>query len=132
LEERDLDATKVESYVAAFRELSVDGSITLAKAEGAQEFYDEHVELHDRRTPPLIAARHQREQNTAAHFAAASAATNESSVTRVVDFGPQKRGIPPESDKYSFKTKVRVMSADELAQRCADDPAFKAALDSLG
>jgi len=132
MRDNDLDATKTESYVTAYRELNAAGKLTLAEAKSADTFLEEHPELNDKRVPPLIAARHQREQNTAAHFAAASAATNESSVTRVVDFGPQKHGIPPESEKYSFRMKVRAMSADQIARRCADDPAFKAALDALG
>ncbi len=131
MESHDLDATKIESYITAFRELTAEGRLTLAEAQSATDFYNEHKELHPTQIPPLIAARHQREQNTAAHFAKSASATNEASMTRVVDYGQQKHGVPPESEKYSIKMKVRAMSADELAQRCADDPAFKAALDAL-
>ena len=131
MEQHDLDATRVESYVTAFRALREQGKLTLAKAQSADEFYETHAELHDSRVPPLIAARHAREENTEAHFAKSASATSEGSVTRIVDYKRQKHGVPPESDKYSFKMKVRSMSADELAQRCAGDPAFKAALDAL-
>ncbi len=132
LEENDLDGTKIESYSTAFRELSAQGKLTLVEPQSADEYLAEHAdELLDRRIPPLIAGRHQREQNTAAHFAKSASATNEGSVTRVVDYGQQKHGVPPESEKYSFKMKVRAMSADELAQRCADDPTFRKALDEL-
>jgi len=130
LEENDLDGTRVSSYVTAFRALTEQGKLKLAPAQSANEYLAQHPELHDNRVPPLIAARHQREQNTEAHFAKSASATNEGSVTRVTDYGQQKH-VPPESEKYSFKMKVRAMSADELAQRCADDPAFKAALDAL-
>lgn len=69
-------------------------------ALSADQFLAEHPELHDTHVPPLIAARHQREQNTEAHFAAASTATSESTVTRVVDYEEQKHGVPPQSDKF--------------------------------
>jgi len=131
LEENDLDGTKIESYSSAFRELSAQGKLTLVEPQSADEFLRDHPELKDNRVPPLVTTRHQREQNTAAHFAKSASATNEGGVTRVVDYGQHKHGVPPESEKYSFKMKVRSMSADELAQRCADDPAFKAALDAL-
>lgn len=131
LEENDLDGTQVSSYVKAFHALTEQGKLQLAPAQSADEYLAQHPELHDNHVPPLIAARHQREQNTEAHFAKAVSATNEGRVTRVVDYGQQKRGVPPESDKYSFKMKIRAMSADQLAQRCADDPSFKAALDAL-
>src|SRR6266571_4651058 len=107
------------------------GRLTLAEVQSATDFYNEHKELHPTQISPLIAARNQREQNTVAHFAKSASATNEGSVTRVVDYGQEKHGVPPEGEKYSFKMKVRAMSADELAQRCADDPTFKAALDAL-
>ncbi len=131
LEENDLDGTQVSSYVKAFHALTEQGKLQLAPAQSATEYLAQHPELHDNRVPPLIAARHQRQENTTTHVAAASAATSQGSVTRVVDYGAQKHGIPPESEKYSFKMKVRAMSANELAQRCADDPMFKAALDAL-
>src|SRR5258708_7667206 len=131
MKEHDLDATRVESYITAFKGLVEEGKLSLAPAESADEFLLSHPELHDRRTPPLVAARHQREQNTEAHFAHSAAATNEGSVTRMVDYPHEQRGVSPQPDKRSFRMKVRSMSASEIAQRCADDPAFKAALDAL-
>ena len=125
--EHDLDPKQI----SAFNTLVETRQIKLVPIQSANEYLAEHPELHDDRIPPLIAARHRREQKTEAHFAKSASATNQSSVTRVVDYGHQKHGVPPESEKYSFKMKVRSMSADELAQRCADDPAFKAALDAL-
>ena len=86
MEAHDLDATRVESYVTAFRDLSEQGKLTLAKAQSADEFYEAHAELHDNRVPPLIAARHAREENTAAHFAKSASATSEGGVTRIVDY----------------------------------------------
>jgi hypothetical protein len=77
-----------QSYITAFHALTEQGKLKLAPAESADDFLRNHPELHDRRLPPLIAARHQREQNTVAYFAAASAAANEGSVTRVTDYGP--------------------------------------------
>lgn len=130
--DQDLDPKQVSSYVTAFNALVESGKMSLAPIQSADEYLAAHPELHDNsRIPPLIAARHQREQGTEAHFAKSASATNQGSVTRVVDYGRQKHGVPAESEKYSFKMKVRSMSADELAQRCVDDPAFKAALDAL-
>lgn len=129
--DHDLDPKQVSSYVEAFNALVKAGQIKLAPVQSANEYLAQHPELHETGISPLIAARHQREQNTEAHFAAGSTATSESTVTRVVDYGEQKHGFPRESEKYSFKMKIRAMSADELAQRCADDPAFKTALDAL-
>lgn len=130
--DHDLDPKQVSSYVTAFNALVESGKMSLAPIQSADEYLAEHSELHDNRVPPLIAARHQREQKTEAHFAKSGSATNQGSVTRVVDYGKQKHGFPPESDEYSIRMKVRSMSADELAQRCADDPGFRAALDALG
>lgn len=127
----DLDATRVESYVRAFRELKEQGKIAPVKPESADEFLQHHPELRDTRTPPLIAARHQREQNTAAHFANSAAATSEVGVTRVVDFPREQHGVPPQPDKMSFRKKVQAMSADEIQAECAVNPAFREALDSL-
>jgi len=131
MRDHDLDATKVESYVGAYKALMEEGKLSLAPAESADEFLRSHPELHDRRTSPLVATRHQRVQNTEAHFAQSAAATNKGSVTRMVDYPHEQRGVPPQPDKHSFRMKVRSMSASEIAQRCADDPAFKAALDAL-
>jgi hypothetical protein len=131
MQARDWDATKIESYTAAFRELTEQGKLTIGPAESADEYLAAHPELKDNRVPPLIDTRHQREQNTEAHFAKSAAATNESSVTRVVDYPHEQRGVPPQPDKLSFRMKVRSMSASEIAQRCADDPGFRKALDEL-
>jgi hypothetical protein len=127
---RDWDATKIESYVAAFRELTEQGKLTVAPAQSADEFLAAHPELHDTRTPPIIEARHQREQNTEALAAKSVAATSEGNVARLVDYGPRRHGVP-EPEKYSFKQKIRSMSASEIAQRCQDDLAFRKALDEL-
>jgi hypothetical protein len=131
MESHDLDGTQLPGYITAFHALTETGELTLAPAQSAEEYLAQHAELHDNRIPPVIAARHQREQNTEARFAKSASATNQGSVTRVVDYGQQKHGVPPESEKYSFRMKVRSMSANELARRCADDPAFRAASDNL-
>jgi len=54
-----------------------------------------------------------------------------SGATRVVDFGPRQRGVPPRPEKPSFREKIRSMTADQIAERCANDPDFKQALDNL-
>ena len=52
-------------------------------------------------------------------------------ITLMANYGAPSRGVPPEPEKYSFKKLVRNMSASELAQRCSDDPAFRASLNAL-
>jgi hypothetical protein len=52
--------------------------------------------------------------------------------SRYMDLGGREYpGFPSESEKYSFKIKVREMSSAEIASRCNDDPQFRAALDAL-
>ena len=81
--------------------------------------------------PPIIAARNEKAKQTQAYFAQAANARATGNVVNLVDYGEQTRGVPPEPEKYSFKQKIRSMSASEIAQRCQDDPAFKKALDEL-
>src|SRR5260370_36286145 len=97
----------------------------------AQEFYDEHKELHSTQVSTFAIQKKQKVENTQASFAQTSAATSESNVVRVTNYGQQTHGVPPEPDKYSFKQKIRSMSASEIAQRCQDDPTFRKALDEL-
>lgn len=55
-----------------------------------------------------------------------------SGATKLTDFGDTgPRGVPPQSSKYSFRKKIESMSASEYAERCANDPQFKEALDNL-
>ena len=60
-----------------------------------------------------------------------SNASQRGEVLRYTDMGGRPQGFPKESEKYSFKIKIRSMTADQIAQRCLDDPAFKQALDNL-
>jgi len=132
MKSHDLDATEVFSYVKAFNALVEEGKLIPAKAQSADEYLAEHAdELVDRRIPPLIAARHQREQTTAAHFAKSAAVTNEGSVTRVVDYPQERRGVPPQPDRVSFRKKIAAMSAEAVLRECEIDPAFRKALDEL-
>lgn len=129
--DHDLDPKQVSSYVTAFHALVEDGKMSLAPILSADEYLAEHPELRDNRVPPLIAARHQREQRTEAHFAKSASATSEGSVTRVVDYEQQKHGVPPQSDKISFRRKVDSMTAEEIRRECEINPGFRAALDAL-
>lgn len=98
----------------------------------AKQFLAQHDELKDKRTPPLIQAREQKDANTAEFFKQTQDATasTRNGKTRVVDYGPQDHGVP-QSKKYSFRKLVDSMSSTELAQRCQQDPAFKKALDEM-
>ncbi|SRR6266446_855946 len=97
----------------------------------AQEFYDGHKELHPKQVSPFEMQKRQKAESTQAYFAQAASAQSKGNVVNLVDYGEQTRGVPPEPEKYSFKQKIRSMSASEIAQRCQDDPAFKKALDEL-
>ena len=97
----------------------------------AQEFYDGHKELHPKQVSPFEMQKRQKVESTQAYFAQAASARATGNVVNLVDYGEQTRGVPPEPEKYSFKQKIRSMSASEIAQRCQDDPAFKKALDEL-
>jgi hypothetical protein len=57
--------------------------------------------------------------------------TQTGAVVTVTDLGGRSQGFPKESEKYSLKMKIRSMTADQIAQRCADDPAFERALNNL-
>src|SRR5260370_37145263 len=81
MQANDLDATKVESYVRAFRALVEEGRLIPAKPESADDFLANHPELHDRRTPPIIAARNARVEGTRKHFEAAANAPTQSTST---------------------------------------------------
>jgi hypothetical protein len=131
MEEHDLDATEVSSYIKAFNALVEEGKMSLAPVQSADEFFAQHPELRDNGVPPLVATRHQREQNTAAHFAKSVAATNEASVTRVVDYPQEHHGVPTQPDRISFRKRVANMTADEIRMECEIDPALRKALDAL-
>jgi hypothetical protein len=51
--------------------------------------------------------------------------------TNFVDYGARQPGYPSQPAKWSFREKIAVMTADEIAARCGADPQFKAALDRL-
>lgn len=90
-----------------------------------------HPELRDQRVSPIVAAKNAKAEATAQHFHQAAEHTNNASVVTLVDYPDQPHGVPPESEKFSFKAKVRSMSATELAERCQLDPAFKKSLDEM-
>jgi hypothetical protein len=95
----------------------------------ADEFKSAHPELHDTRVPFLVAVRERRAANDAAHQRATEAVTASSGATKVVDYPLEQHGFPAEPDKYSFKQKIRSMSATEFAQRCQLDRALRKLLD---
>ncbi len=135
MKSRDLDATQISSYTTAFLELTEQGKLTVAPAESADEFLRTHPELHDRRTPPIIAARNAKAQATAEHFEKTreATATARAGATRVTDYGREQQGVPPYSDieKTSLRNLARKMNAAELQAKCESDPSFRKALDEL-
>ena len=98
----------------------------------AKQYFEAHKDvLADKRVPPLVAIRQERANATTAHWNQIEASTSKSGSTTVIDFPQQQNGVPAEPDNFSFKRKIRSMSATEFAQRCNDDPAFKAAVEKL-
>jgi hypothetical protein len=98
----------------------------------ADDWFKQHPELHETRTPPIILQKQQVAAATAKHFEQAKSGTAEGQAVRFTDMGGRDySGYPPESEKFSFKSKVRSMSATELAERCQLDPAFKKSLDEM-
>jgi hypothetical protein len=97
----------------------------------ADEWFSAHRELHDTRTPPLIQKRLVQNTNTAEHWEQTEASTAKSGGTSVTDYPRDQHGVPPRSEKYSFRKLVGSLSSTELAQRCQSDPIFKKALDEM-
>jgi hypothetical protein len=96
----------------------------------ADDFLQAHKDvLADKRVPPLIAAREAKANATASYFYQTGTVTASSGSTKVLDYPQLQYGVPPQSEKYSFRKLVDSMSSTELAQRCQRDPAFKKALD---
>jgi hypothetical protein len=126
---RELTGEALRNYPRLHELLQPHRIPTAEESMSADEWKAAHPELADRRVPPLIARRQQVAEKTAEHFQRSASAEVKASVVRVVDYGEQRPGVPPEADKYSLKQKIRSMSAAELAQRCADDSAFKKAMD---
>jgi hypothetical protein len=133
MRQNDLNATEVSSYTKAFNALVEEGKLTPATPQSADEFLRSHVELHEKRTPPLIAARNAKAQQTKKYFEAAANVTAKGTITRLTDYPDEHQGIPPysEIEKASLRAKVKNMSSSELADKCQNDPSFKKALDSL-
>ncbi len=133
MQTHDLDGTKVESYVSAFNALVEEGKLTPAPAESADDFLRNHAELHDTRTPPIIAARNAKAEQTQKYFEAAANVTAKGTIVSVTEYPSEQQGVPPYSEiaKASLRAKVKSMSSSELADKCQNDPSFKKALDSL-
>jgi hypothetical protein len=163
MQEHNLDATQVQSYVTAFQALVPQGKLVLSpKAAGigteetlagdelkgyarlnlllqpnkalkpqdklsADEWFNQHPELHEIRTPPLIQKRLAQDAHTAAHFQQAAANTVTSGSTTVTDYPDEPSGYLTHS-KYKFKQYVAGLSAAQFQQKF-NDPSFVAALD---
>ncbi len=131
MQQNDLDATKVESYVIAYKALVEDGKLTPAPAQSADDFLRSHPELHDTRTPPIIAVRAARKEATEKFFEQAKAATAQAGATSVTDYPADETGYPNYPTKYSFRRLVESLDAESYARRLKEDPQFSAALDRL-
>jgi hypothetical protein len=130
-EDTELTGEALRNYPRLHELLQPHRLRTAEESMSADEWKAAHPELVDHGIPPLILRRQQIAERTAEHFQQAANSEVRGSVVHVMDYGEQTHGVPPEPDKYSFNQKIRSMSAAELAGRCADDPAFKAALDKM-
>jgi hypothetical protein len=131
MQAHDLDATKIETYTTAFRELTEQGKLTVAPAESADDFLRNHPELHDRRTPPLIQVREDKAARTAKHFEAAANATAKGTVVNITDYPTEQSGYPAAPTKYSFRRLLDSLSAEDYQKRLNEDRQFAAAIDKL-
>ena len=131
MEENDLDPAEIASYITAYRELTDQVKLTVAPIESADDYLRNHPELHERRTPPIIAARNAKAEATQEYFAQAASARAKGNVVNVVDYGPQTHGVPPRPDKVSFRRLVASLSASELAKRISEDSQFRESLNRL-
>jgi len=131
MQAHDLDATKIESYTTAFRELTEQGKLTVAPAESADEFLHSHPELQDRRTPPLIQMREAKAAQTAKHFKAAANSTAKGTVVNITDYPNEQSGYPAAPTKYSFRRLLDSLSAEDYQKRLNEDRQFAAAIDKL-
>lgn len=131
MKENLMDATRVDSYVKAFRQLVEDRKIQPLAYQSADTFYSEHKELHPTQVPPLIQAKEAKAKATEEHFAKAQAASARAGSTTVVDYEAEQTGYPQAPTKYSFRRLLDSLSADEYQRRVSEDPAFAAAIDKL-
>ena len=116
---------RLDKLLAAQKRPSAEDSQT------ADEFKASHPELHDTRVPFIVAVRQERAANTAAHEKTTGAVTASSGSTKVVDYPQEQHGVPPQPDKASFRKKINSMTADQIQQECAINPAFKKSLDEM-
>src|SRR6266478_10070342 len=112
MQAHDLDGTKVESYVTAFQALVEEGKLTPAPTESADDFLRNHAELHDTRTPPIIAARNAKAEQTQKYFEAAANATARAGATQITTYPADETGYPNFPSKYSFRKLVEGLSAE--------------------
>jgi len=98
----------------------------------ADEYFEKNKDvLADKRMPFIVAVRQERAANNAAHVKNTEAVTASSGSTKVVDYPPAQHGVPRQPEKVSFRKKINSMTADEIQQECAINPAFKKALDEM-
>ena len=131
MEENDLDPAEIASYITAYRELTDQGKLTVAPIESADDYLRNHPELHERRTPPIIAARAAKAEQTAKYFQAAANATAKGTVVSFTDYPERERIGYGDHTRYSFRKLLDSLDAESYARRLKDDPQFSAALDKL-
>ncbi len=131
MEEKDLDSTEISSYVSAYRELTDQGKLTVAPAQSADQYLAAHSELHDTRTPPLMAVRNAKAEQTAKFFEAAASATRKGTVVNITDYPSEHTGYPAAPTKYSFRRLLDSLSAEDFQKRLNEDAAFVHAVNKL-
>ncbi len=131
MQAHELDATKVESYVSAFNALVEEGKLTPAPTQSADDFLRNHAELHDTRTPPIIAARNAKAEQTQKYFEAAANATARAGATQITTYPERDRIGYGDHTRYSFRKLLESLPADDYKKRLIEDKSFAAAVDKL-
>ena len=98
----------------------------------ADEWFSQHPELHETRTPPIIIQKQQVAAATAAHFEQTKTGTAEGQAVRFTDMGGKDySGYPSHPTKFSFRRLLDSLSAVDFNKRLNEDAQFSAAVDRL-
>ena len=126
-----MDATRVESYLQAWKALTEEGKITPLPYQSADAFYNEHQELHPTQKPPLIQAKEAKAEATKAAFANAESNTASAGFTNFTDYPERERIGYGNHTRYSFRKLLDSLDADSYQRRLIEDPSFAAAVDKI-
>jgi hypothetical protein len=84
---REMRGEELRNYPRLHELLQPHRILTAEESMSADEYYKAHSELHDIRTPPLIARRQQIAAQTSEHFQKAADSEQKGTIMRFVDYG---------------------------------------------